>query len=186
MNGSGRRVGRPPRKKICVGNFGGGRCSSCYRIIDHGLCGCDRRKVGSAVVNDLEVARRQVISYVDQEVVMCMNEAGMSVSDDESVVSSVGNSVEEEQIDEGDSSDEEVEDSTEVEVMRGGLEEFVLENSERNELGRIQKCRNCCRKKSVLFEEEEPYVLEILLYEITGINKRLKFWTVKNLSLIHI
>jgi hypothetical protein len=64
--------------------------------------------------------------------------------------------------------------------MQGGLEVFVLENSERNELGRLQKCRNCCRKKSVLLEDEQLYVLEILLYEITGINKHLKFWTVKN------
>jgi hypothetical protein len=54
MNGLGRRVGRPPRKKICVGTFGGGRCSCCYRIIDHGVCGCDKRRVGSVVVSEEE------------------------------------------------------------------------------------------------------------------------------------
>ena len=164
----------------------------------------------------------QTISYADQEVLMCMNEAGMPLSDDESVassvedsveeeeihegdsfdeevkdttdvvvmqgglqddesvVSSVENSVEEEEIDEGDSFDEEFEDTTDVEVMRGGSQAFQLENRERNELGRLQKCRNCCRKKSVLLVDEEPYVLEMSLYEITDINKRLKFWTVKN------
>ena len=179
MNGLVRRVGRPPKKKIRVNTFGSGICRCCYRRVDHGVCGCDRRTVGTVVLSEQEAAQMQAITYADQEVFMCVNEAGMPLSDDESVVSLVENSANEEEIRNEDRFDEEVDSDSDVEVMRGELHELLLENIETNGLGRLQKCRNCCRKKCVLLEDEEPYALEILLYECTGMNKRLKFCTLK-------
>jgi hypothetical protein len=103
------------------------------------------------------------------EVMMCVDEAGMQLSDEGSVVLRESD-VEEEEGDDDDNLDEEVEEDLDVEVMEGDVDDMLGGDNGGGGFVEIsEKCRNCCRKKNAMVEDSEPYCLELALYECTGI-----------------
>jgi hypothetical protein len=92
------------------------------------------------------------------EVMMCVGEAGVQLSDGGSVVLQESD-VEEEEGDGGDDSlDEEVEEDSDVEVMGGDVDDMLGgDNGGGGFVEMPEKCRNCCRKKNAMVEDREPY-----------------------------
>jgi hypothetical protein len=171
MFGQERRVGWPPRKKRK--EFGGGLCPFCCRKRVDSVCGCGRNASEVVVWSEEENIMSHAMYAAGDEAEMCVDDAGIPVSDDEFTVPR-DSDADEEDDDNEDGLDEEMEGDFDVEVMEGDVETREVYNGV-NVVELPQQCRNCYQKKNQMVEDMEPYCLDFGLYNCTAIQTRLKF-----------
>jgi hypothetical protein len=161
----GTRIGRPPasKKRRQIGFGGGLVCPSCCRRRVDGVCGCAGNAARAVVANEEERDMLHAMFDVDDdEVIMCVDEAGMPLSEEDH---------------NEDRLDEEMEEDLEVEMMEGDVHGVLAVHDGVGGFVELlpEKCRNCCRKKNSMVEDTEPYCLQLALYKCTGIQMRLRF-----------
>ena len=163
MFGQERRVGRRPNKRRRQTEFGRGLCRVCYRRRVDGVCGCVQNAAAQGAVASEEgrgMLNATMFAVDIDEVMMCVDEAGMQLSDEGFVVLRESD-VEEEEGDDDDDRllDEEMEEDLDVEVKGGGVDGMLAVNNGVGGLVELpEKCKPVLQlMATVLFQNIVSY-----------------------------